>query len=279
MIRAVKRQLKGPVQKNMQIMNDAVEPLARQPLCLDLTDFTCRHVSLNPPPAASTTTNGCRVWQYNSLGSLTDVTYFTKASLIGNPFYASMNQDIPDGGVYTPIRVTYHIKVSGKPSLDNTHVQFDVFSAKTKAYVPGSINNDTVMPVALKHMQSLTGGTQNIVNSDYFKKYWTKRIFFNSTKHDDDTKGTTGNIKYFSFTINPKKDRNQRLTNPIDPMDQRPEVPAGNYGYLNCPVDEPLWMVISTTDITSLPAPDPDVPVVEISRTCVWRDKVGKGSL
>lgn len=282
MIRSLKKQMQGPIQKNFQKMTRAVVPISSRPVAFDLTDFTCYNVAKEPP---STTTDGCRIYQYNNLGALASVSSWSKASMIDNPFWASMNQDIPDTGQYLPVRVDYTFKMEGIPSLDNTHVRFDVFSAKPQVYAAGSINNDTVMPVCLKHMTALAEGDQNRINSTFFRKYFTKHFFFNSHKVPataaNPTQGTTSNIKYCKFSIRPKKVRHQKVTNPIDPMDNRTEsgVDASNYGYLNVPINEPLWVVISCTDVTTLPVPSTDFLSVTGSRMCVWRDELGGAAL
>jgi len=277
MIHTLRRQMQGPIQKNFQLMDRAVVPISSAPVAFDLTDFTCRNVAQETPGTIST---GCRVWQYNTLGALNMVSNFSKTSMSSNPFWASVNQDIPDSGQYLPVRVDYTFKMEGVPSLDNTHVRFDVFSARPQPYTAQTTPNDIVMPVALKHMTALAEGDQNRINSMFFKKYFTRHFFFNSHKNPaPTTQGNTGNVKYCKFSIRPKKARHQRVTNPIDPLDNRPEVPQGNYGYLNVPINEPLWCVISTTDQTVLPSPDTDFLSVTCSRMCVWRDEIGGSNL
>lgn len=277
MIRSLKRQMAGPIQKNFQILDRAVVPISSGPVAFDLTDFTCRNVAQEAP---GTITTGCRLYQYNPLGALTEVSGWSKTVMASNPFWASVNQDIPDSGQYLPVRVDYTFKLEGIPSLDNTHVRFDVFSARPQVQTAGAQLNDTIMPVCLKHMNALAEGDQNRINSTFFKKYFTKHFFFNSHKNQaPTTQGTTGNIKYCKFSIRPKKVRHQKVTNPVDVLDNRPEVPGGNYGYLNVPINEPLWVVISCTDVTTLPAPDIDFLSVTASRMCCWRDESGGASL
>jgi len=279
MIRAVSRQLKGPVQKNFQNLDRLLIPYSSQPIAFDATDFTCKHTSLD---GSGTVTTGCRLYQYDTSTPpvLNVISNFSKTSLIGNPFWAGMNQDIPDGGCYTPIRVTYNINVRGAPlSVDNCRVRIDLFSAKPRAYIPGTVPLDVVMPHAFKHMKNMADGdTINRINSEYFKKYRTKTIYLNSRRIAQGSAiATTQNERWFKLHIHPKKDRTQNVTNPIDPLDPRPEVAEGNFGYLNTPLDEPLWMMISTTDDQG--ASSGDWIEVNISRECVWRDKVGSSKL
>lgn len=282
-IAAVKRELKGPVQKNFQKLERVIIPVATRPIAFDATDFTCKNTSVvlgGTPQVGGTTSTGCRLYQYDTTVPtpvLQYVSNWQKTSFTGNPFWAGMNQDIPDGGCYTPLRVTYNIKVTGVPAIKDCRVRVDLFAAKPRAYIPGTVPLDVCMPVALKHMGNMADGDVfNRINRDYFKVYKTKTIYMNSTRVTQGNPiATTANSRWFKLHIHPKKDRTQNVTNPIDPLDPRPEVAEGNFGYLQTPLDEPLWMMISTTDQSG----GTDTVVVDITRECVWRDKTGSAKL
>lgn len=285
----------GPVQKNFQI-SDLFTPLASQPVCFDATDFTCRRINSN----GDLVSYGAPIYQVNTVGTgLTNPAYFDPA-INQNPYWDACNADIPDGGVYKPLYAKYIFQVSGRNSVDDTYIDIKLLQMKKGTFVPqGSAPPATfaqrIMPYALMHMQYLADYS-NMINTDFFKVYSTKRLYLNSqTSITAPTPGaganqsgviqTTGNTKFCHFSIKPKKVRRQLTSWPSFPgatMSTLPgatipdDVEGGAFGIFNVPVDQPLWFVISVNDRTAL---DGDSVQVKVTRMVYWRDPIGNSTV
>jgi len=278
----------GKVQQNFHKLERALVPTNVQPLCLDLTDFTCvRNIIF-----------GGSVWQHglNPPINVSTASHWIKAQS-ANYYWNNNNDDQPDGGAYLAKMATYFVEVKGDVALSNTRVRFDVISQKPNAAFPNSQNTvDQFLPDTLSDMKHLAEfGTCNRINPTYFKKYFSKTIYLNSSKLDRNRKGTTSNNIRFSFTIRPNKVVTQNETNPqvgggivaddTDPTlhDQQTEIDRGNFGPNNAQVTTPLWCIISTDDPKD---PDPLPPgqqphrvEVRIHRRIVWADALGSSAL
>ena len=264
----------GNVQQNYHTLRTALVPQSTQPLCLDLTDFTC-----NRPdgPAAA---EGARVYQHVGMGLPAEASVWSIVPYENNYYWNKQNKDQPDGGSYLAMSATYFIEVKGVNSLDNTRVRFDVISQKPNAIISTPSASDNVLPNTLVHMKHLAtpmGASSNRINPIYFRKYFSKTVFVNSALGGETgTKGTTANIIRFSFKLKPNKLCTQQYTNPsVGNLDPQPEISRGNFGPYNVHASQPLWMVISTDDIS----PIGDAVSVNISRRIVWRDTIGSANM
>ena len=278
----------GKVQQNFHKLEKVLKPSNTKPLCFDLTDFTCVRNIIN----------GGSVWQHNLNPPLniSTASHWVKAQS-QNYYWNNNNDDQPDGGAYLAKLATYFVEVKGNLALSNTRVRFDVISQKPDALLPNSQSViDQTLPDTLNDMKHLADfGTCNRINPVYFRKYFTKTVYINSTKLDRNTKGTTSNIMRFSFTIRPNKVCIQNETNPQvgggivaddnDPtiQDQQVEIDRGNFGPNNVPATQPLWCIISTDDTED---PDPLPPgqqaknvEIRIHRRVVWADVLGSSAL
>jgi len=275
-VRFLKMARFGSIQINFQKTDRTLIPIKTRPVLFDMMDFTCRRDAAPPAPASS----GCLCYQYNVAGSAVQAasTWHINSTLAANPYWLGQNRDIPDTGKYLPVSAQYTFRIEGNPSLDNTRVRLQVFAVKSRTYVPNSVaSNNLVLPTALNNLENMANPVENRLSRVHFKCYADKWVFLNSSKTNDDTKGTSANIKYKSIKVNPKRKhlRNQAVSNPETPMDPDAEFPDGNYGPLNCPITEPLWCLISTDDESSLL----DSVEVTISRRVVWRDPIGMAPL
>jgi len=274
-VKALKMSQHGSMQRNMQnLVVDYLVPTANTPLLLDTTDFSCyRSVP------GGLVAQGCQVYQNDGLGNILPASGFNVQDWFGNPYWERQNTDICDTGKYLPVWAKYTIRVEGDRSLDNTRIRFDLFSARAKAVIPGAgvaPASNVILPSGLVHMADMANPTLNRLNPTYFKKYKTHTMFINSTKTDPATKGTTGNIKYYSFTIRPKKMKYQGVSQPDNPQDTEIEIADGNFGPLNVPIDSPLWLMVSTDDLTAALS---DRVKININRECKWRDAQGSAYL
>lgn len=266
----------GSIQRNMQnlVVNQLV-PTASAPLLFDTTDFTCFR--------SATGNQGCQVYQVTPANTVLPASGFNVQEWQNNAYWARQNADICDTGKYLPLYVKYTIRIQGNRSLDNTRIRFDLFSARAKAVVPsagGAPSTNVVLPTGLIHMKNMANPTLNRINPTFFKHYSSKTIFINSQVSVIPGEAATGgnstaNIRYYSFSVRPKKPKYQALSNPDNPQDPTAEVDDGNFGPLNVPIDSPLWMLISTDDASSID----DRVQIQINRECKWRDAQGSSNL
>ena len=275
----------GKTQMNLHSIERALIPTASQPICLDLTDFTCIRQGQ---------TGGSAFQHLAGGGSVpASVSHWERNSIVNNNYYwHNQNKDAPDGGAYLALNCTYHIQVTGLPTLDNTRIRFDVVSQKSMGILPRddtATDHNLVLPWTLNYMKHLCEPHINRINPTYFKKYFTKVVFINSSKVANQ-KGTSGNVMRFSFTLKPNKLCVQNETNPtlqnssFIPDDAplptvptvQPEYEDGNFGPLNVPATQPLWLIISTDDQAST---GEDKVEVRMSRRVVWRDSIGSSNL
>lgn len=280
----------GSVQQNLHTLDRTLVPTAATPCCLDLTDFTCERV-VNGVAVS----HGARVFQARTLAPQWGaVSKWKKSSYIQDNYYwKEQNQDQPDTGKYLAMNCTYFVEVFGNPNLDNTRIRFDLIAQKPEAIHPQAVvgastpQTPRVLPFSLTHLQQLAVPHINRINPVYFKKYFTKTIFINSSKTNANTKGTTANIQRFSFKLNPNKIMSQVETNPqvgdVPIVDEttgvvglQAEIPHGNFGPLNVSPLQPLWLLISTDDQVSSVG---DQVNIKMSRRVVWRDAVGGSNL
>lgn len=249
------------------------------PHCFDLTDFTCQRGPII----------GGRVYRYD--GGVTEVANWERnAATLDNYYWENQNEDQPDGGAYLAMDATYYVEVKGGRALNNCRIRFDVISQKDSAVIPsaatvGAVEN-LILPDTLGYLKSLAQPHLNRINPSFFKKYFTKVVFINSSKTIQATKGTTANVMRFSFTIRPKKLCVQNETNPqvgggaiVDETTQiigeQAEYERGNFGPLNTPSTQPLWMVISSDD----GAIDNENVNISISRRIRWKDALGSSAV
>lgn len=259
----------GKPQQNLQVLQAPLIPIARAPICFDLTDFTSYR---------GTNSTGCGIYQVNQTGGVDNINAFTTAHLNTNIYWSGNNKDSPDTGAYLAQSCTYFIEVLGRDTLDNTRVRFDIISARPGATLGADGTLITrALPETLPNLLNLADPSLGYrINPTYFKKYFSKTIFINSSKTAEQ-KGTTANIMRFSFQLKPNKVVLQRVTNPAvqDANNPTGEEASGSYGPWNVGTTQPLWIIISTDDATSLD----DQVIVNISRRVNWRDMIGNSSI
>jgi len=257
----------GKVQQNYHTLRSVINPTGAAPCCLDLTDFTCSR------PTGPSGATGAGVYQHAGATN-PQVTNWSIVPYSNNIYWENQNSDQPDTGSYLAMNATYFVEVKGVNALDNTRIRFDVISQRAEALALDNFDA-AVLPETLgymKHLAQPMGAASNRINPTFFKKYFTKTVFINSSKTDQYSKGTTANIMRFSFKIKPNKVCTQRVTRPtIGSLDPAAEVNNGNFGPENVHPTQPLWLVISTDDLSSIG----DAVSVDISRRIVWRDTIG----
>ena len=272
----------GKVQQNYHTLRTALLPTGAKPCCLDLTDFTCYRTVT--PGEVGATSDGAIVYQHTGGNLPSEISKWTVVPYQDNYYWNVQNLDAPDGGAYLAMNATYFVEVQGINALDNTRVRFDVISQKASGIIDQPGAQLQVLPNTLKYMKHLAqpmGANSNRINPVYFKKYFSKTVFINSQPPSEQTTGfkthaTTANIIRFSFKLKPNKLCTQRKTNPtVSNIDPQNAEPRGNFGPYNVHPCQPLWLVISTDDQSTIG----DAVQVNISRRIMWRDPVGQAIL
>lgn len=295
-VRAAKMAGYGPIQSNYQTHNRALIPTAALPVLTVLNDFTCNRDigSLN---------DGCPFYQYNAAGVLTTGGMYTTQIIPPSVFHGDFNRNRPgEKGQYFPVRAEYSVTITGNPALDNTRIRFDMFTQKTRPIVQSIVaGTSKALPGALNSLAFMaSGGILNRLSPFYFKKYWSKTFFINSSKTNAATKGTTGNEVRFKFSIHGKYPV-KMLTVPPNPVPDvvneaiaealnehldeddhssshddlelaAPSTVPLNYKFDNTALGSQLWLLVSTDDETAAVG---DQVEVRISRRVIWRDFQG----
>lgn len=273
----------GAVQRNLQISNNTMTVLRNYPLLFDVGDFTMARSGIPPSTAQSF---GCRIWTVNTLqNGISQASYFRdNFGTTVNSYWRSANNDIVgDSGRFKPLYADYTIGIEGRPNVDNVHVQLDLFCQKAGFFewTQGGSTTRRTLPEGLIDLRQMASA-ENEFNPSYFKRYWRKRIFFNSEKDaagPQATQGTTANIKYIKFRVRPRArfqsdtapDVPGTVVNETGPSDAS----SGAYGRYNVDPRVPLWLLISATDITSA---DDQINCF-VQRHVVWRDAQGQSRL
>lgn len=273
----------GSVQINYQRLGALLTPTDKQPLCLDLSDFSCERVS-----ATGVAIHGGNVYQAAASGSVVNsgIAHWqiTGANQVNNIYFNRINQDAPDTGKFLCMKMTYFFSVSGDANLDDTRIRFDVISQRPGTnnthITPLPVNAPLNLPFTLGYMRQLVGGIDNRISSQHFKKYVTKTVYINSKPsiNPGDLQGTSANTQQFSLTFTPNKLCVQNYTNPIfTPGNQSTaDISLGQWGPNNVPTTQPLWLIISTDDKVATVG---DAVNVKIARKIVWRDHLGSAKL
>lgn len=272
-IKRLKNSQHGSLQQAFHRMHTHVVPIARSPVLFDMLDFTLDH-----PSSSGTNIQGAGFYQVNG-GTLQRVSYWDRANLT-SIYWAGSNTDSVDTGKYLAAWMDYTISIEGSGGLDDTRVRVDIFTAKSGplfAQVAGSPN--LLLPTSLDQLNNIAEPELNQLNPKYFKKVYTKVVYFNSRTDvaSTVTQGATQftpNKRYVKFRCAPNKVCKQVLTNPtVQGSPEEANVPDGSFGPLNVPINQPLWCLLSTDDRSALTG---DAVHITISRQIKWRDAVGK---
>jgi len=269
----------GKRQQNFQTVVSPLQPRDDRPIMFDLTDFTCQNSALNA--------QGCRVFSLDAAGIPSVITNWEVAQQIGNPFWQNQNLDIVDTGSFFPRYAKLTLKFTGRPNLVDTRIRVDLVSLKAAAFKANNPGDPTLVPPAsLPYLQNLATPTLNRISREYFHIYQTKFVYMNSAVGDPDVansvKGTTGNTKWITMEVRPKKARYQSRTFPIastlQPTVPQVEPQFGAFGPTNSPIDQPLWVIISINNPGGTDPGDTAV-ICTASRFVQWSDTIGSGNM
>jgi hypothetical protein len=236
---------------------------------------------------------GCRFRQYQGTPSvLTNVGQWNTGAL-NNIFQQGQNLDIPDTGKYLALSCHVTMRFQAVPSAVDQRIRVDLFSVRGKAIQQvASGGVPFALPTALNQLTNMANPELNKLGGNpYLKVYSTKWLYLSSSYNRAPGTGAiqapgpavTGNSGYLSFTIKPNKGkgklRHQDITVPSVPSDTL-AIPDGNWGPFNVPQDEPLYLLISSSDASSTGPPgQQDVITVQCSRSIKWRDPIGASPL
>lgn len=274
-IRSLKRSQYGKLQNGFHRFSNHVVPIQRSPVLFDMLDYTVNHQS-----GAGTAISSGPIFQVNG-GTLQAVATWDRANLT-SAYWIGENTDTVDTGAYFATYMDYCIAIEGDGGLDDTRVRVDIFYQKPRSVwtaPPGTPG--LLLPSALNQLDNIATPELNQLNPRYFKKIYTKVVYFNSrtdlpTALDVGRTQFTPNKRYVRFRMRPNKLIKQALTNPVAQGGPEAVIPDGSFGHLNTPIGQSLWCLVSTDDQSALTG---DAVKVTISRKLSWRDPLGSSQL
>lgn len=263
----------GCMQSSFQRMTNHVVPIARYPVLFDMLDFSVNRLDSSTPPV---TINSGPFYQYSG-GGLTSVANWTLAQP-SSAFWQGENTDICDTGSYLACWMDYTFHILGNQDLDNTRVRIDIFTQRSKVLYDRPTGTQALtLPTALNQLDNIALPHLNQLNPKYFKKVKTIVKYFNSrTDATQSITQFTPNDYYVKYRTAPMKLRQQNITMPAASGGVEANLPDGQWGHFQTPVDQQLWCLISTDDLSALTG---DQVNVTISRKLRWRDRIGSSGL
>lgn len=277
-IRQLKMSQYGAIQKGFHRISNHVVPIQRSPVLFNMFDFSVNHVS-----GAGTAIPSGPFYQVNG-GALQAVATWDRAQFVtGNPYWLDEYADTPDTGKIFETYMDYTFAIEGSGGLDETRVRIDIFYQRSNVLYARAIPGGTLLlPGALTHMDNIATPELNQISPKYFKKIYTKVVYFNS-RTDETVPGIsagttqfTPNKRYVRFRMKPNKLIQQVLTNPTAQGGPEAVLDNGSWNQLNVPVNQQLWCLISTDDQSALTG---DAVHVNVSRRVSWRDPLGSAGL
>jgi len=266
----------GAVQKNLHVLSTALVPTSTQPCFCVINDIQ----SKNPLTLAV----GCPWYQLNTSGASTIVSRFENNDAT---FFNQMNNDIIDGGIayITSLKLCFRIfcNPDSTTQISNKRVRIDLFKQRSRALVtPNALGDIQQLPsvAAQTRLQNMANPTRNKFCPEYFQLIKTRFCFLNPSKTSDVNKGTGAAIKYVSMDV-PFKHLGrvtQQDTIPFAPDTNPPTPPTTGWGVDNMPINQRLWIMISSDDPNTFPSTDPELRVT-CQRYVSWRDTTGSSAL
>lgn len=264
----------GAVQKNLQVLNNAVTPTSTQPV------FCCvNNIQADNPTSGS---QGCPWYQLSAAGGSTVVARFVQNN---QTYFDQMNDDIIDGGIahIGKLKLTFRIFCSpdNGVQISNKRVRIDLFKQRSRALVtPLSLGDIQQLPsvAAQQKLLNMANPALNKWAPEYFHLIQTKWVTLNPSKVDPDDKGTGLALKYVSMDV-PRKYLGrvtQQTTNPQYPGG--PDTDGVGWNVSNMPINQRLWVCISSDDPNTFPGTDPEIEV-SVQRYVSWRDTTGSSAL
>lgn len=276
-IRSLRMTQHGSIQKGFHRISTHVTPIQRYPVLFNMLDFSVNHTN-----SAGTLVPSGPFFQYSG-GILQSVATWDRAQFTNNnPFYLEEYSDSPDTGKILASYMDYHFAIEGDSALDETRVRLDIFYQRSNClYARTAAAGSLLLPSSLNYFDNIATPELNQINPKYFKKIYTKVLYFNSrsseeTSLEDGKTQFTPNKRYVRFRMKPNRLIQQVLTNPPVQGTNEAVLPNGSWGQLNTPLNQQLWCLISTDDQSALVG---DAVKVNVSRRVSWRDPVGSAGL
>lgn len=262
----------GPIQKNLQVLRTGMRPTSNQP-CF----FVCNNITCQNPDTSDV---GCLVYQLNAAG--TGNTIPTSFVRNNNSYFDQQNRDILEQGIalVRDIKMTFRIQCLSEngQQISNKRVRIDMFKQKSKALVsPLSLGDVQQLPaaVAQSKLRNLANPAANRWNEEYFDLISSRFCYLNPSKTNATNKGTGAAIKYVSMTVPSKYLRRpitQQTTAPATAIDDTlVTADDSNWGVGQMPINQRIWICVSSDDPNSFPGTDPEIDVT-CQRYVSWRD-------
>lgn len=273
-VRYLKMARYGAVQRNLHVLNTAIIPTSTQPVFCCINNIQSDNITSG--------SQGCPWYQLNTAGASTIVARFVNND---NTYYDQMNDDIIDGGIayISALRLCFRIfcNPDGNSQISNKRVRIDLFKQRSNALVtPSALGDIQQLPAvaAQTKLRNMANPALNQWNPTYFTRIMTRFCFLNPSKTSDVNKGTGASIKYVSMSV-PFKHLGrvtQQTTNPQYPGGS--ETDGSGWNVDNFPINQRLWVMVSSDDPNSFPSTDPELRVT-CQRYVSWRDTTGSALL
>lgn len=258
----------GAPQKSRQLLKpvgllDYVPVYQDAPLLINLSNLYAGNV-----PG-----EGCPVYQKDNLGNVGEVGYF---NIFSNAYWNAQNVDIPDTGQIYFNGMNFKAEIEGRGLLTDAFINFTTFTQKKgKVTLIDPLSGDSLLlPSALRHLEDMCHA--NSFNKSFFKTYHNNTLYLNSrtltaVAPANVQRNTTGNIKYETISMQPRKLVSQTVTNPAVGGDPQPI--GQGWSESNMSESTPLWLLISSNKLRG----DAEAITVKMYRTVYWRDSIGSG--
>ena len=247
-------------------------PYKERPILINLSNLRAR---------TSPTNTGCNVFQNDASGVLQNIGVFENYV---NGFWNSANGDVPDSGSVYWRGTNFKAEItSGRALLTDCYINFTTFKFKNAAsqLIDPTTGQGLVLPTAIGQLADMCGN--NTFNKSYFKVFHNKTVYLNSRTATaaapaDIQRNTTGNVKYCTMSMEPKRILRQAVTSTVAGDEQNISSIKG-WQTVNVTIDQPLWLLISTNlpEVDAAGDPNDEKIFLEFVRTNYWRDMIGSG--
>jgi len=246
-------------------------PWAQYPLLIHLSNLRAQSLPTN---------TGCPVFQVQPGGTVLQTIGEFKP--VGNAFWNSANKDVCDTGQIYWRGMNFKTQIRGDRNLvDDVYVNITVFK-----YKPGNVQlidpesgAGLILPTCLSELSDMCG--RNTFNKSYFQTFRNKTVYLNSrtstaTPPAEVQRGTTGNLMYDTFSMEPKRIMTQAVTSTVAGEEQNISGIKG-WQNVNTTVSQDLWMLVSTNLQYPASGTVTERIICDFSRTVYWRDMIGSG--
>ena len=247
---------------------------ALKPLLFDACDFTRKFTDREGHDHL-----GCRIFSVTGAPpttphSVMEAAHFEQEQ--NTLYFKDQINDIVDGGYYLPVYGDYTLKLTGQNLTRPIRVTLHMFTIKAKNYLrfPTQAGSHDYLPHSLPYLLNMASPEKNAFSKEHFNLWSSKTVMLMPP-----ALSLQSTQKYCYFKVRPKKVRTQVVTDPVSLDSVTPESTDGGFGFLNVPLGQPYWCLLSTDadhhGAGDVIASAPNLVNVTMSRHVGWRDKTG----